>query len=183
MMILSARKCKGEPAPQKIIFCLDCTLGKQAVLAGEKHGGGAVLRRLARARAEAREGARLGGRHLQQRRPPRRHGHGAGERLDGRGVLDAALIRAGAAAAERRPLQLAVHHVLDGDEEHAEQHRERGDRGVRPRVPPLRARPWASKKQPFPIPVSSYIYRFIGGRNLICLRFFEMAFLHGECVA
>jgi hypothetical protein len=29
--------------------------------------------------------------------------------------------------------------VLDGDEERAEQHRERGDGGVRPRVPPLRA--------------------------------------------
>lgn len=111
-------------------------MGKLAVLSGEKHGGGAVLGGLARPRAQARQRARLDVRHLHQRRPPRRRGHGAGARLDGRGVLDAA-VGAGAAAPERRPLQLAVHHVLDGDEQHAEQRRERGDRGVRPRVPPL----------------------------------------------
>ena len=115
-----------------------CTFGKLAVLAGEENGGGAVLRRVARQPVQARPGARLGVRHLHQRRPPRRHGHRAADRLDGRGVLDAALA-AGAAAPPRRPLQLAVHHVLDGDEEHAEQRRERGDGGVRLRVPPLRA--------------------------------------------
>lgn len=110
-----------------------------AVPAGEEHGGRAVLlRRVARPPVQTSQGARLGVRHLHQRRPPRRHGHRAAERLDGRGVLDTAA-RPLAAALERWPRQLAVHHALDGDEEHAQEHRERGDGGVRPRVPPLRA--------------------------------------------
>jgi len=137
------------------------TLGKLAVLSGEKHGGGAALLGcLARPRVQARQCARLGGRHLHQRRPPRRRGHGAGERLDGRGVLDAAL-GADAAAPERRPLQLAVHHALDGDEEHAEQRRERGDRGVRPRVPPLCGRCRVGIKAKPGVPVSSYRHRTV----------------------
>jgi hypothetical protein len=107
-------------------------------VASNEHCGGAPLRFIAPPRVEPRPGAPLGVGHLHQRRPPRRRGHGAAERLRGRGVLDSA-VRARAAAPEPGLIQLAVHHVLDAGEQRAEQHRERGDRGVRPRVPPLRA--------------------------------------------
>lgn len=112
-------------------------MSELAVVPGEEHGGGALLGRVgASPRVQARGGAPLAVGHLHERRPPGRRGHGAAERLRGRGVLHAAL-GPGAAAPERRPVQLAVHDALDPGEQRAQQHRERGDRGVRPRVPPL----------------------------------------------
>lgn len=135
-----------------------CTFSQPAVLAGGEHGDRA--RRLRRAaatvaatprRVHGRQRAVRRVRHLRHRRPPRWRRHGAAERLRGRGVLHAALRRrararareaavaahAGAAAPERRPVQLAVDDGLDRDEQHAQQRRERRDRRVRLGVPPL----------------------------------------------
>lgn len=125
------------------------TLGKLAVLAGEKHGDGAVLRRcVAPSGVQGREGARRGVRHLDQRRPLLWRGHSAAPCLCERGELDAAfrlgagaragvLAHARAAAPELGLPQLAVHHALHHDEEHAHEQRECGNRGVGARVPSL----------------------------------------------
>jgi len=121
-------------------------LRKLAVASGEEHGDRAVR---PGAGGLAPELVRLGVRHLHQRRPPLRPRHGAGGRLRGRGVLDAALrvgacaraglaAHAGAAAPELGLAHLHVQHALHPEQEHAHQHWERRDRGVGSRVPPLR---------------------------------------------
>lgn len=124
-------------------------MSEATVDAGEEHGDGAgpgITGVAAAGRGvHGRRGPGPGLRGLDERGPPGRLGHLAAERLRGRGVLDAALrplavaVEAGlgAAALERRPVQLVVHHRLDAHQQHAQDHRERRDRRVRRQVPPL----------------------------------------------